>query len=69
MSLRIGPGSYALDALFGITLPEVPMFGVLAFAVLLVDIIGMIITSRNGTVVHPESMLKAPFKAEFFLGI
>ena len=45
------------------------MFGVLAFAVLLVDIIGMIITSRNGTVVHPESMLKAPFKAEFFLGI
>jgi putative oxidoreductase len=55
----VGPGSYALDALFGITLPEVPVFGVLALAALLVDIIGMIITSRNGTVVHPESTPKA----------
>ena len=55
----IGPGSYALDALFGSVLPEVPVFGVLAFAALLVDIIGMIITSRNGTIVHPESASKA----------
>jgi putative oxidoreductase len=55
----VGPGSYALDALFGIALPEVPVFGVLALAALLVDIIGMIITSRNGTIVHPESASKA----------
>jgi putative oxidoreductase len=55
----VGPGSYALDALFGSVLPEVPVFGVLALAALLVDIIGMIITSRNGTVVHPESASKA----------
>ncbi len=55
----IGPGSYALDALFGSVLPEVPVFGVLALAALLVDIIGMIITSRNRTIVHPESASKA----------
>ncbi len=55
----VGPGSYALDALFGIALPEVPVFGVLALAALLVDIIGMIITSRNGTIVHSESASKA----------
>jgi putative oxidoreductase len=55
----IGPGSYALDALFGSILPEVPVFGVLALAALLVDIIGMIITSRNGTIVHPESASRA----------
>ena len=54
-----GPGSYALDALFGSVLPEVPVFGVLALAALLVDIIGMIITSRNGTIVHSESASKA----------
>lgn len=55
----VGPGSYALDALFGIALPEVPVFGVLALAALLVDIIGMIITSRNATIVHSESASKA----------
>jgi len=55
----IGPGSYALDALFGTVLPEVPVFGVLALAALLVDIIGMIITSRNGAIVHPESASRA----------
>jgi putative oxidoreductase len=55
----VGPGSYALDALFGIPLPEVPVFGVLALAALLVDIIGMIITSRNVAIVQPESASKA----------
>jgi putative oxidoreductase len=55
----IGPGSYALDALFGITLPEVPLFGVLAIAALLVDIIGIIITSRNVVVAQSESTPKA----------
>jgi putative oxidoreductase len=42
-----GPGSYALDTLLNIALPEVPLFGVLAGTALLVDIIGMIVTSRN----------------------
>ena len=55
----IGPGSYALDALFRSVLPEVPVFGVLAVAALLVDIIGIIITSRNGTIAHPESASRA----------
>ena len=55
----IGPGSYSLDALFGSVLPEVPVFGVLALAALLVDIIGMLIASRNGTMAHPGSLSKA----------
>lgn len=36
-----GPGSYSLDALFGITLPDVLLFGILAVAALLVDLIGI----------------------------
>jgi len=37
----IGPGNYSLDALFGLALPEVLLFVVLAAASLLVDIIGL----------------------------
>ncbi|MDQ2716770.1 MAG: hypothetical protein M3Z08_17830, partial [Chloroflexota bacterium] len=55
----IGPGSYALDALFGIALPEVPVFAVLAVAALLVDSIGIIITSRHVTVAQSESTSRA----------
>ena len=40
----IGPGNYTLDALFGIVLPEALLFGVLAVAALLVDIIGLYIS-------------------------
>jgi len=40
----IGPGSYSLDALFGIALPGTLLFCVLAFIGLLVDIIGLIIS-------------------------
>lgn len=40
----IGPGSYSLDALFGIALPEALLFGVLVVAALLVDIIGLYIS-------------------------
>jgi putative oxidoreductase len=36
-----GSGNYSLDALFGITLPEALLFGVLAVAALLVDVIGL----------------------------
>jgi putative oxidoreductase len=40
----IGPGSYSLDALFGISLPETLLFCVLAVAALLVDVIGLLIS-------------------------
>ena len=40
----IGPGSYSLDALFGIALPETLLFCILAAAALLVDIIGLLIS-------------------------
>lgn len=40
----MGPGSYSLDALFGIALPEALLFGGLAVAAVLVDIIGLIIS-------------------------
>jgi putative oxidoreductase len=46
----IGPGSYALDTLFGINLPQALLFGVLAVAALLVDVIG-ILSSRKTPVV------------------
>ena len=39
-----GPGVYSLDALFGIVLPETLLFGVLAVAALLVDVIGLFIS-------------------------
>jgi putative oxidoreductase len=40
----MGPGSYSLDALIGIVLPEALLFGVLAIAAVLVDIIGLFIS-------------------------
>lgn len=43
----IGPGSYSLDTLFGITLPQALLFGVLAVVALLVDAVG--IRSSNRT--------------------
>ena len=49
----IGPGTYSLDALFGITLPETLLFVILATVALLVDIIGLLI-SRPAAVVPAE---------------
>src|SRR5947209_6379709 len=40
----IGPGSYSLDVLFGITLPDTLLFCVLAVVAVLVDVIGLIIS-------------------------
>lgn len=48
-----GPGTYSLDALFGIALPQTLLFGVLAFAALLVDVIGLLI-SRPAAVAQTE---------------
>ncbi len=47
MSLAVGiagPGAYSLDVLFKIHLPQVQVFGVLAVAALLVDVVGILIT-------------------------
>src|SRR2546421_8059287 len=54
----IGPGSYSLDALFGIVLPEVLLFVVLAVSALIVDIIGLRI-SREVPVAPPGGMSSA----------
>jgi putative oxidoreductase len=52
----IGPGSYALDALFGITLPEALLFGSLAVAALFVDIIGLSITRSAAVTPSPANV-------------
>jgi putative oxidoreductase len=49
----MGPGSYSLDAFFGIALPETLLFCVLAVVAILVDIIGLMI-SRPAAVVSTE---------------
>lgn len=43
----IGSGNYSLDSLFGIPLPEVLLFCVLAAFALLIDIIGLIISKQT----------------------
>ncbi len=53
-----GPGSYSLDTLFRIALPETLLFCLLAAVALLVDIIGLII-SRPAAVAPPEGMSRA----------
>jgi putative oxidoreductase len=45
----IGPGNYSLDALFGIVQTSALLFGALAVAALLVDVIGLLI-SRSAAV-------------------
>ena len=54
----MGPSSYALDTLFGIVLPEALLFGVLAVAALLVDVIGILV-NRPAKVVPSENMSRA----------
>jgi putative oxidoreductase len=49
----MGPGSYSLDAFFGITLPYPLLFLVLAVAGLVVDVVGLII-SRPAAVASTE---------------
>ena len=43
----VGPGSYSLDTLFGITLPQSLLFCVLAVAALLVVAIGIVNSRKN----------------------
>src|SRR5438132_9662028 len=51
----IGPGAYALDTLFGINLPQAPLFGVLAVAAPLVDAIGILISRKAPVATHQSS--------------
>jgi putative oxidoreductase len=53
-----GPGSYALDALLGISVPETLLFCVLAGAALLVDGIGLLI-SRPASVPSSQPAVSA----------
>jgi putative oxidoreductase len=45
----MGAGSYSLDTLLGLTLPEVPLFLVLTGAAVVVDIIGLLISRTSAT--------------------
>lgn len=54
----MGPGSYSLDALFKLALPETLLFCVLAAAALLVDIIGLL-TSRPPAAATAQSTPRA----------
>ncbi len=54
----MGPGSYSLDALFGLVLPQTLLFGVLAVAALLVDVTGLFI-SRPAAISPPEVKSRA----------
>jgi putative oxidoreductase len=59
----IGPGNYALDALFGINLPQALLFGVLAVAALLVDVIGILI-SRPAAVAPSREDAQSSFPGQ-----
>jgi len=52
----IGPGSYALDTLFGIHLPQALLFSVLAVAALLVDAIGILISRPAAVALSREDI-------------
>lgn len=56
MSIAIGitgAGAFSLDHLFGIVLPQTPLFAVLAIAAVIVDVIGMRITHVAATTNQP----------------
>ena len=50
----IGPGTYSLDALFGIVLPETALFLILAAIALVVDIVGLVISRPVAAVAPAE---------------
>lgn len=54
----VGPGSYSLDTLFGITFPQSLLFCVLAVAALLVVAIGIVSSRKNSAPTH-ENISKA----------
>jgi putative oxidoreductase len=56
----VGPGSYSLDALFGIALPTPLLFGVLVAAALLVDVIGLLISRTAAPISTPTTTQSEP---------
>gem|GEM_PF-107618 len=52
----MGPGGYSLDTLLGMALPEAPLFGTLAVAALLVDVMGLLISREPATIASREAM-------------
>ena len=48
-----GPGAYSFDHLFGVGLPQIPVFVALALAALVVDVIGMLITRPASAASQP----------------
>lgn len=48
-----GPGAYSLDTLFGVALPQLPIFLALALAALVVDAIGIFITRPTPAAAQP----------------
>lgn len=53
-----GAGAFSLDSLFNISLPEVPVFGVLAIVAIVVDVVGMLL-SRSAVATPPASTAHA----------
>ena len=52
----IGPGNYSLDALFGIVQTPALLFGALAVAALLVDVIGLLISRPSAVAPSREDV-------------
>ena len=48
-----GPGAYSFDTLFGVALPEAPVFLSLALAALVVDVVGILITRPAPVAAQP----------------
>ena len=51
----MGPGDYSLDHLLGISLPEVPLFVILAVAALVVDLIGLVLVRQSPPAAQPQA--------------
>lgn len=49
----VGSGAYSLDTLFGVALPQFPIFVALALAALVVDVIGILITRPAPAAAQP----------------
>jgi putative oxidoreductase len=55
-----GPGSYSLDALFGIALPTPLLFIILALVALVVDIIGFVMSNASAPASTPSTTSSEP---------
>lgn len=58
-----GPGPLSLDSLFGINLPEAALFGALAAAALVVDVIGLLISRSAAPTTPPQARSESPTRA------